>query len=191
MPGGGGMARDPFFTEYPLAIIERLGAAQAAVGEKWTIEGLNAVTDAGAAAGRPYRQVPAPDGVRARRRGRAAVSRDEGRVRAVRAARPAGGRHARRSRQAEGSLAAGDGEPDAGLSRRHRRRDGAAAVHGAARPELARRSWPAASGKGHGGVLLDEQPDVRRGLQPHRSGGLAGPDRLPGAALRIRRPRER
>ena len=44
MPGGGGMARDPFFTEYPLAIIERLGAAQAAVGEKWTIEGLNAVT---------------------------------------------------------------------------------------------------------------------------------------------------
>ena len=34
MPGGGGMARDPFFTEYPLAIIERLGAAQAAVGEK-------------------------------------------------------------------------------------------------------------------------------------------------------------
>ena len=44
MPGGGGMARDPFFTEYPLAIIERLGAAQAAVGERWTIEGLNAVT---------------------------------------------------------------------------------------------------------------------------------------------------
>ena len=44
MPGGGGMARDPFFTEYPLAIIERLGAAQAAVGEPWTIEGLNAVT---------------------------------------------------------------------------------------------------------------------------------------------------
>ena len=44
MPGGGGMARDPFFTEYPLAIIERLGAAQEAVGEKWTIEGLNAVT---------------------------------------------------------------------------------------------------------------------------------------------------
>ena len=43
MPGGG-MARDPFFTEYPLAIIERLGAAQASVGEKWTIEGLNAVT---------------------------------------------------------------------------------------------------------------------------------------------------
>ena len=42
MPGGG-MARDPFFTEYPLAIIERLGAAQAAVGEPWTIEGLNAV----------------------------------------------------------------------------------------------------------------------------------------------------
>ncbi len=44
MPGGGAMARDPFFTEYPLAIIERLGAAQAAVGDKWSIEGLNAVT---------------------------------------------------------------------------------------------------------------------------------------------------
>ena len=44
MPGGGAMARDPFFTEYPLAIIERLGAAQKAVGETWTIEGLNAVT---------------------------------------------------------------------------------------------------------------------------------------------------
>ena len=44
MPGGGSMAKDPFFTEYPLAIIERLGAAQEAVGEKWSIEGLNAVT---------------------------------------------------------------------------------------------------------------------------------------------------
>jgi len=43
MPGGGAMAKDPFFTEYPLAIIERLGAAQQAVGETWTIEGLNAV----------------------------------------------------------------------------------------------------------------------------------------------------
>ena len=44
MPGGGAMAKDPFFTEYPLAVIERLGAAQQAVGEKWTIEGLNAVS---------------------------------------------------------------------------------------------------------------------------------------------------
>ena len=43
MPGGGAMAKDPFFTEYPLAIIERLGAAQHAIGETWTIEGLNAV----------------------------------------------------------------------------------------------------------------------------------------------------
>ena len=32
MPGGGAMAKDPFFTEYPLAIIERLGEAQKAVG---------------------------------------------------------------------------------------------------------------------------------------------------------------
>ena len=45
MPGGGGMAKgDPFFTEYPLAVVERLGAAQHAVGDGWTIEGLYAVT---------------------------------------------------------------------------------------------------------------------------------------------------
>ena len=45
MPGGGGMAKgDPFFTEYPLAVVERLGAAQKAVGDQWTIEGLHAVT---------------------------------------------------------------------------------------------------------------------------------------------------
>ena len=45
MPGGGGMSKgDPFFTEYPLAIVERLGAAQREVGDRWTIEGLHAVT---------------------------------------------------------------------------------------------------------------------------------------------------
>ena len=45
MPGGGGMSKgDPFFTEYPLAVVERLGAAQHAVGDGWTIEGLHAVT---------------------------------------------------------------------------------------------------------------------------------------------------
>ena len=45
MPGGGGMAKgDPFFTEYPLAVIEKIGAAQQAVGQRWTIEGLNAAT---------------------------------------------------------------------------------------------------------------------------------------------------
>ena len=44
MPGGGAMAKDPCFTEYPLAVIERLGAAQQAVEETWTIESLNAVT---------------------------------------------------------------------------------------------------------------------------------------------------
>ena len=43
MPGGGGMAKgDPFFTEYPLAVIEKIGAAQHAVGERWTVAGLNA-----------------------------------------------------------------------------------------------------------------------------------------------------
>ena len=45
MPGGGGMSKgDPFFTEYPLAVIEKIGAAQQAVGQRWTIEGLNAAT---------------------------------------------------------------------------------------------------------------------------------------------------
>ena len=44
MPGGGAMGKDPFFTEYPLAIVERLAEAQKAVGERWTIEGLHAVT---------------------------------------------------------------------------------------------------------------------------------------------------
>ena len=45
MPGGGGMAKgDPFFTEYPLAVIEKIGAAQKAVGDTWTIAGLNAAT---------------------------------------------------------------------------------------------------------------------------------------------------
>ena len=44
MPGGGSMGKDPFFTEYPLAIVERLAEAQKAVGERWTIEGLHAVT---------------------------------------------------------------------------------------------------------------------------------------------------
>ena len=45
MPGGGGMAKgDPFFTEYPLAVIEKIGAAQQAVGDRWTIAGLNAAT---------------------------------------------------------------------------------------------------------------------------------------------------
>ena len=33
MPGGGGMAKgDPFFTEYPLAVIEKIGAAHAGGG---------------------------------------------------------------------------------------------------------------------------------------------------------------
>ena len=44
MPGGGAMGKDPFFTEYPLAIVERLAEAQKAVGERWTIEGLHGVT---------------------------------------------------------------------------------------------------------------------------------------------------
>jgi hypothetical protein len=39
MPGGG-LARDPFFTEYPLAVLERVAAAQAALGQRWTLETL-------------------------------------------------------------------------------------------------------------------------------------------------------
>ena len=44
MPGGGEKRGDPFFTEYPLAVIERVAAAQAALGQRWTLEGLSAPT---------------------------------------------------------------------------------------------------------------------------------------------------
>jgi hypothetical protein len=42
MPGGGEKRGDPFFTEYPLAVIERVAAAQATLGQRWTLEGLEA-----------------------------------------------------------------------------------------------------------------------------------------------------
>jgi conjugal transfer pilus assembly protein TraD len=42
MPGGGEKRGDPFFTEYPLAIVERVAAAQATLGQRWTLEGLAA-----------------------------------------------------------------------------------------------------------------------------------------------------
>jgi len=44
MPGGGAKRGDPFFEEFPLAVIERVAAAQAALGERWTLEGLAHVT---------------------------------------------------------------------------------------------------------------------------------------------------
>ena len=44
MPGGGRMANDPFFVEYPLAFVQHVGAAQQALAEDWTIERLNALT---------------------------------------------------------------------------------------------------------------------------------------------------
>ena len=44
MPGGGRMANDPFFIEYPLAFVQHIGEAQQALGEDWTIERLNALT---------------------------------------------------------------------------------------------------------------------------------------------------
>jgi hypothetical protein len=40
MPGGGEKRGDPFFTEYPLAVLERVAAAQAALGQRWTLDGL-------------------------------------------------------------------------------------------------------------------------------------------------------
>lgn len=40
MPSGGARLSDPFFEEYPLALIERLATVQAALGRPWTLEGL-------------------------------------------------------------------------------------------------------------------------------------------------------
>ena len=43
MPGGGAATRgDPFFQEFPLAIVERVASAQAALGQRWTLAGLAA-----------------------------------------------------------------------------------------------------------------------------------------------------
>lgn len=40
MPGSGRGEGDPFFEQYPLALIERLAAMQARMGQPWTLEGL-------------------------------------------------------------------------------------------------------------------------------------------------------
>lgn len=40
MPSAGGRPNDPFFEEYPLALVEKIAAAQAAIGHPWTLEGL-------------------------------------------------------------------------------------------------------------------------------------------------------
>ncbi|MGE3540233.1 MAG: type IV secretion system DNA-binding domain-containing protein [Candidatus Tectimicrobiota bacterium] len=42
MPSGGARQGDPFFEEYPLALIERLATVQQALGQRWTLEGLYA-----------------------------------------------------------------------------------------------------------------------------------------------------
>jgi conjugal transfer pilus assembly protein TraD len=42
MPSDGSRKGDPFFEEYPLALLERLATAQAALGQRWTLEGLAA-----------------------------------------------------------------------------------------------------------------------------------------------------
>lgn len=44
MPSGGARGTDPFFEEYPLALIERLAAVQATLGQPWTLEGLYPVS---------------------------------------------------------------------------------------------------------------------------------------------------
>ena len=136
MPGGGAMARDPFFTEYPLAIIERLGAAQAAVGDKWSIEGLNAVTTL----------VPPLEELIAKYLHRVVFERGGDDIAPLKDLKaqyacsgkrdPAGRRPDRRPRQTTGPFPEGDGQPDAGVSWRHRGRHGTAAVDDSARPEL-------------------------------------------------------
>ena len=56
-PGGGEKRGDPFFTEYPLAVIERVAAAQATLGQRWTLEGSSgtgrAAAPDGSACSRP------------------------------------------------------------------------------------------------------------------------------------------
>jgi conjugal transfer pilus assembly protein TraD len=42
MPSGGARQGDPFFEEYPLALLERLATVQATLGQRWTLEGLYA-----------------------------------------------------------------------------------------------------------------------------------------------------
>ena len=42
MPSAGTRQGDPFFEEYPLALLERLATVQAALGQRWTLEGLYA-----------------------------------------------------------------------------------------------------------------------------------------------------
>jgi conjugal transfer pilus assembly protein TraD len=44
MPSAGARPTDPFFEEYPLALIERLASAQQALGIPWTLEGLYTVS---------------------------------------------------------------------------------------------------------------------------------------------------
>jgi conjugal transfer pilus assembly protein TraD len=44
MPSGGARGSDPFFEEYPLALLERLATVQAALGQAWTLEGLYTVS---------------------------------------------------------------------------------------------------------------------------------------------------
>ena len=164
----------------PLAVVERLGAAQDAVGDGWTIEGLHAVTtmvppfdDLVArylyqVLGGRNKHVPparrAPGGIHGQASG---------------AAGPAGGRADRRQGETARPLRAGDGEPGAGVPRRDRRQDGAVALQPGAGPDLERR------GRGtQGRVLRHVVTPVRRGGQPYRPGDPAGPDRLSGAALR-------
>ena len=189
MPGGGDMARDPFFTEYPLAIIERLGAAQAAVGEKWTIEGLNAVTTL----------VPPLEDLIAKYLYRVVFERGGEQVPTFREMKSEYEESGRRDLLADAML------DDHGKPRDHWQRVTAnltPAFRGVTGGEMGRLlstvppdlSWPkiVAGSQGRGMVVYFSMNSLMFGEVSNRigGGGAAGPDRLPGAALRLRRPRQ-
>ena len=159
MPGGGAMAKDPFFTEYPLAIIERLGAAQQAVEEKWTIERLNAVATL----------LPPFEDLIARYLHRVVLKRG-GKAAALAGLIKAYTGSGTRDLLADALL------DDYGKPRDHFQK--VTANQSQADVEGHRRER-------HRRLLRHEQPDVRRGCQPHRPGHPAGPDRLPGKAVRL------
>ena len=184
MPGGGAMAKDPFFTEYPLAIIERLGAAQAAVGDKWSIEGLNAVTTL----------VPPLEDLIAKYLHRVVFERG-GDIAPLKELKAEYAQSGKRDLLADALIDDHDKPRDhfqkvtANLTPAFRGVTGGdmGRLLSTIPPDL---SWKqmveGSEGKGMVAYFFDEQPDVRRGVEPHRAGDPAGPDRLSGAALRLR-----
>ena len=181
MPGGGGMAKgDPFFTEYPLAVVERLGAAQHAVGDGWTIEGLHAVTT----------MVPPFDDLVARYLYDMLGGNNAHRPSLAKLMEE----YATKRREKQDPLA------DALVDDKEKPRDhfvqvtanlvpafrgvtggkmGAAAVESEARSYMEGRCRPP-----QGRVLRDVVFVVRGGGEPYRSGDPSGPDRVSGEAVR-------